>query len=70
MNTLNESNERLTNLLSLIDWSSGFHVSTLRKRHHSAVLDVIGLKKLKCFHDDETLLYYMPKEESRNLEIR
>lgn len=70
LNTLDESNMRLKSLLSLLDWSPIDIVSTLRKKHRSAVIEVIETKNLIRNFDEETLLYYLPKEESQNLKVR
>lgn len=69
MNTLNESNERLTVLLSLLDWTQGFKVSTFLKRHRSAVIDVVQAKQLTCEYDSRTLLYYIARENTQQIQI-
>lgn len=70
LNTLNESNDRLTRLLSLIDWRHEYLISNIRKIHRAAVVEAIESKQLRRLNDDEAFLYYMPKEECRNFKIR
>lgn len=64
LNSLNESNERLTTVLSLLDWNRGFKCSTFLARHRSAVIDVVKSKNLKKEYDSTTDLLYLPKEEA------
>lgn len=70
LNSLSDSNEKLANILNLLDWSRGFKVSTFRKKHRSAVVDTVIAKNLSREFDSETLLYYMPKEEAIKLAVK
>ncbi|CAO1329840.1 unnamed protein product [Diamesa serratosioi] len=65
--TLEISNDKLKRLLSLLDWSGGFKVSSFLKRHRSAVVDVVEHKKLKLEYDSLTFLYFMSKEEAKSI---
>lgn len=68
VNTLNKSLDRLTQAISLLDWTHGFKVSSFLERHRPAVINVIDSKNLKREYDSKTLLYFMPRNEASQLE--
>lgn len=70
VNTLSKLNNRLTTLLSLLDWTYGFKVSTFLAKHRSAVLDVVDSKKLNKEFDSLTSIYYLPRSEATKLDIQ
>uniref|UniRef100_A0A1I8Q446 N-acetyltransferase domain-containing protein n=1 Tax=Stomoxys calcitrans TaxID=35570 RepID=A0A1I8Q446_STOCA len=60
---------KLTNALEQLDWSLGFKVSSFRECHRPSVLSVVQSKGLQCEYDSLTLLYYMPCDIAKQLEI-
>lgn len=71
LNTLNKnSTERLKKVLSLLDWTRGYQISTFLARHHSAVIDVLDEKHLyRETEDTLTSLYFLPRSKAAELEI-
>lgn len=69
LNSLSESNEKLTKILDLLDWSRGFKISTFREKQRSAVVDTIDARNLSREFDSETLVYYKPKEDSLKMTV-
>lgn len=67
LNSLSDSNDKLARILDLLDWSRGFKVSTFRKKHRSAVVDIINSKNLSRDFDSETLVYYIAKEDAMKI---
>ncbi|XP_063697440.1 uncharacterized protein LOC134828395 [Culicoides brevitarsis] len=64
-----DTNERLTELLRLLDWSKGFKVSSFRKKFRSAVLTVIDELSLEVEYDKERILFFMPREKASVLDV-
>lgn len=69
MYTLDLSNEKLSRLLNLLDWSIGLKVSSFLKRHRSAVLDTVQKKHLKIEYDSHTPLYFLAQEDAQKLAL-
>ncbi|XP_063695730.1 uncharacterized protein LOC134827107 [Culicoides brevitarsis] len=67
--TLEETNERLTKLLRLLDWKKGFIVSAFRKKFLPAVLEVIKEKKLEIEYDSENFVHFLPKEKATEFHL-
>lgn len=67
--TLDLTNQRLTNLLRLLDWSKGFKVSSFVSSVRPAVLKIVDELQLKLEYDSETLLYYLPKKEAERFTV-
>lgn len=67
--TQSDNNERLTDLLRLLDWSKGFKVSSSRKKFRSAVDTVIEELQLEKEYDRERVLYFLPWSEAQNLDV-
>ncbi|XP_063701906.1 uncharacterized protein LOC134831981 [Culicoides brevitarsis] len=67
--TLSSNNDRLTDLLRLLDWSKGFKVSSFREKFRPAVLTVVDELNLEREYDSDTFLYFLPRDEAKNLEI-
>lgn len=69
LNSLNCSNDRLKRAMSLLDWSTGYKVSSFLERHRQAVLDVVDEKQLQKEYDSQTALYYLPKEKAEEFVV-
>ncbi|XP_055304585.1 uncharacterized protein LOC129569590 isoform X2 [Sitodiplosis mosellana] len=64
---LSGSKEKLTKLLELLDFSSGFRIMHVRSKHYPIMLETIRRKQLQLEYDDPNLLYYLPKEKAMAL---
>lgn len=69
LNSLSESNERLTVLLSQFDWSHGFIVHTFLERHRSAVVAVMQAKQLTSEFDLRAFVNYMAKDKASQIQL-
>lgn len=70
LNTLNNSNENLRQLLMLIEWSGDLLVSTFRKKHRPAVIETVEAKRLHKRVEDESLLFDMSASDAAKIEVR
>ena len=69
MYTFDENHKKLKRLLNLLDWSKGFDVSSVCKRHLPAILYIIETKRLEVEKSFVTNFHYLPKEEAAKFEI-
>lgn len=69
-NTLGASADRLEAALRLLDWSAGMKVASFMARHREAVLNVVRSKQLSTCVDDRLMVYYMPRDEARELQVK
>lgn len=67
--SLNESNDRLMNLLELLDYSKGVRIMHVRLKHYPVILEIIKRKQLQLEYDSENLLYYLSMEQAAALQI-
>lgn len=65
--SLNESKERLLNLLQLLNYSKGVRIMHVRSTHYPIILEIIKRKQLQLEYDDANLLYYLTKEQAIRL---
>lgn len=65
---MDETNNRLTSLLRLLDWSKGLKVSSFRQCFRSAVITVVDELKLEREFDSETYSYFISREEAKNFD--
>jgi hypothetical protein len=61
--SLDESNKRLKRILSLLDYSKGFDVSSVCQRHLPAILQILEKKRLPIEKSFMLNFHYLPKEE-------
>lgn len=67
--TLEKTCHKLKRALLLLDWSKGYKISSFLQRHRSAVLEVVDSKKLEREYDSLTYLYFLPKDEAKNMKL-
>lgn len=71
MDTLNASGgDRLAIAMQLLDWQRGFKVAYFMDRHLSAYLAVEQRLQLSVEREDCFLMYHMPCEQARKLDLR
>lgn len=68
--SLNTSNEKLTKLLELLDYTSGCRIMHVRSKHYPIMLEIIRRKQLQLEYDDPNLLYYLTNEKAMALDIQ
>lgn len=69
MYTLDETNKKLKRILNLLDWTKGFDISSVCKRHLPAVLQIIEKKGLPIEKSFVTNFHYLPKEEALKYDV-
>lgn len=70
LNTLNnDSNERISRALVLLDWNYGFAFNSLLDRHRSAVLQAVNSKQLTIVIDNKCAVYYFSRAETAALDV-
>lgn len=69
MYTLADNNDRLTDLLRLLDWSKGFKVSSFREKFRSAVVTVVDELQLEREYDSKTFLYFFTRDKASSLDV-
>lgn len=70
VNTLNnDSIERISTALMLIDWKYGLQFGSLLCRHWPAVLQAVHSKQLTLAYKHKAAIYFMSRSEAADLDI-
>lgn len=67
---MSETNDRLLNLLDLLDYSNGFRFMHVRSKHYPVMLEIIKRKQLSLEYDHQNLLYYLSREQATKLHAK
>jgi hypothetical protein len=69
MYTLDDTLKKLKRTLNLLDWSKGFDVSSVCKRHLPALLQLFEMKNVEIEKQFVTNFHYLPKEEALKFDV-
>lgn len=70
MYSLVENSVRLERILSLLDWTKGFKVSSYMAKHRQSLLQALAPKQLEREFDSKTYLYYYSKDDADKLVLK
>lgn len=70
VDTLNESQENLSHLLDLIDFSKGYTFLNVRIEVGSTIIDALQRANVEIIQNITSQHYYLPKEKALEFDIR